>query len=286
MLIEFTKMHGLGNDFMVIDAINQAINLNTEQIRRLANRNFGIGFDQLLLVEEATTADAEFRYRIFNADGGEVEQCGNGARCFAVFVRDKGLTTSTTIPVQTAGGLITLQIEENGEVTVDMGEPDFSAASLPFLSNVETNEPSPKEQSVTHNLTLNDKNYVMGLVSMGNPHAVLEVADINATDVAGIGAIIGADQHFPQGVNVGFMQILNRQSLRLRVFERGTGETLACGTGACAAVAVGIQRDLLDNEVQTQLHGGVLTIRWAGKGCSLFMTGPATSVFQGQINSD
>jgi len=285
MQIEFTKMHGLGNDFMVIDAINQTINLSAEQIRRWANRNFGVGFDQLLLVEAATVAGAEFRYRIFNADGGEVEQCGNGARCFAVFVRDKGLTKNTTIPVETAGGLIELQIEENGEVTVDMGEPDFSAASLPFLPEKQAGAENT-DISVNHNLIVNDKNYMMGLVSMGNPHAVLEVADINATDVAGIGAIIGGDPHFPQGVNVGFMQILNRQSLRLRVFERGTGETLACGTGACAAVAVGIQQNLLDNEVQTQLHGGVLTIRWAGEGCSLFMTGPASSVFQGHINSD
>ena len=283
MTIKFTKMHGLGNDFMVIDAINQSIDIATElpaeRIKNLADRHFGIGFDQLLLVEKPAMAEAAFRYRIFNADGGEVEQCGNGARCFAVFVRDQGLTALHRIPVETAGGLIVLQLEDNGEVTVDMGEPDFSPASLPFVDD----KGQPQKQALEYNLQLNGENYAIGVVSMGNPHVVMQVASIDTYDVAGIGASIGADRHFPKGVNVGFMEIVNRKLLHLRVYERGAGETMACGTGACAAVAVGIQANLLDNEVQTQLRGGVLTIRWAGKGSPLMMTGPATSVFQGQI---
>ncbi len=279
MAIEFTKMHGLGNDFMVIDAINQTIELQAEQIRELADRHFGIGFDQLLLVERTTRQGAVFRYRIFNADGGEVEQCGNGARCFAVFVRDQGLTELSKIPVETAAGIIELQVEEEGSVTVDMGEPDFSPASLPFVAE----GGQPQVPADRYEFLLEGKKYAIGAVSMGNPHAVLQVDDSEAAEVASIGTKIGTDARFPKGVNVGFMQICDRQSIRLRVFERGAGETMACGTGACAAVAVGIQNKLLDNEVQTQLHGGVLTIRWAGKGHSLYMTGPATSVYQGQI---
>ncbi len=276
-------MHGLGNDFMVIDAINQAIDLSTEQIQRLADRHLGIGFDQLLLVELPQIATAEFRYRIFNADGGEVEQCGNGARCFAVFVRERGLTLNKAIPVETASGLIYLTVEANGEITVDMGVPDFNPQSLPFLVGTEGVPTVQTGNAVEYDLVLKAKKYTLMAVSMGNPHAVLQVDAVESTAVAEIGAIIGADSHFPQGVNVGFMQILDRQSLRLRVFERGAGETLACGTGACAAAAVGISCELLDNEVKVQLHGGVLTIRWAGQGCSLFMTGPASSVYTGQI---
>jgi len=285
MEIAFTKMHGLGNDFMVIDAINQTLDLSARQIQAWANRHTGVGFDQLLLVESPRISDAEFRYRIFNADGGEVEQCGNGARCFAVFVHDQGLTGNNCIPVETAGGLITLQRETNGEVTVDMGEPDFSASALPFIPD-ETVEVNDTGVGPQYKISTNNAQYAIDIVSMGNPHAVLQTELIDHADVSGIGSIIGADRHFPQGVNVGFMQVDHRQAIRLRVFERGAGETMACGTGACAAVAAGIHRGLLDNDVKVQLHGGVLTIHWAGKGSSLFMTGPATSVFKGRINDN
>lgn len=280
-------MHGLGNDFVVIDAINQSIDLPARTIQKLSDRHTGIGFDQLLLVETPQSAQAEFRYRIFNADGGEVEQCGNGARCFAVFVREQGLTENTRIPVETAGGLIVLQVEENGEVTVDMGEPDFLPQSLPFIVDSTVELADPAENSAPYcKISVNEQAYAIDIVSMGNPHAVLQVPSTDRADVEMLGRTIGSDSHFPNGVNVGFMEIMDRQSIKLRVFERGAGETLACGTGACAAVAVGIKRQLLDNAVKVKLRGGVLTIRWAGTGCSLFMTGPATSVYKGQINSD
>jgi diaminopimelate epimerase len=274
MLIEFTKMHGLGNDFVVIDAITQAISLNTEQIRAMADRHFGIGCDQLLLVEESTNPAADFRYRIFNADGGEVEQCGNGARCFALFVRDKGLTDKTTIPVETAGGLIELKVEKN-QVLVDMGVPSFQPDKLPFLTD---------KQAKTYDLIVNSTEYAIGAVSMGNPHAVLLVDNVDLADVETIGAAIESHKQFPQRVNVGFMEILNRDEIRLRVYERGTGETLACGTGACAAVAVGHLLGKLNEQVTVFLKGGSLTINWSGEGEHLFMTGPATTVFQGKIN--
>jgi len=276
MVIEFTKMHGLGNDFVVIDAISQSIELSTEQITAIADRHFGIGCDQLLLVEKATNPDAEFRYRIFNADGGEVEQCGNGARCFALFVRDKGLTTNTVIPVETAGGLIELAVDGD-QVTVDMGVPDFQPKSLPFLTET---------QVETYYLMVNDAEYAIGAVSMGNPHVVLQVDDVDTADVEKIGAAIERHKQFPQRVNVGFMEIVNRAEIRLRVYERGAGETLACGTGACAAVAVGRMLGKLDDQVRVRLHGGDLSIRWPGEGQKLLMTGPATTVFQGQIDSE
>ena len=274
MMIEFCKMHGNGNDFVVIDAINQRVELNAEQIRQLADRHFGIGCDQLLLVEKPQGEAAEFRYRIFNADGGEVEQCGNGARCFARFVLDKGLTRSTTIPVETAGGLIQLTVESDGMVTVDMGEPDFNPASLPFEAD---------EAAETHNLVVNGEQYAISVVSMGNPHAVLLVDDVDAAPVQTLGPLIESHARFPQRVNVGFMQILDRQHIRLRVYERGAGETLACGTGACAAVATGIQRGLLENDAHVALRGGELNIRWQGAGHHLHMTGPAVTVYQGRI---
>jgi len=276
MVIQFTKMHGLGNDFVVIDAISQSINLSAEQIRKIADRHFGVGCDQLLLVEKPTNPLAEFRYRIFNADGGEVEQCGNGARCFALFVRAQGLTSNSIIPVETASGIIQLQVEED-LVTVDMGIPNFQPQSLPFITET-------REQ--TYTLLVNGAECTISAVSMGNPHAVLTVSDIENVDVPGIGSAIENHQQFPQRVNVGFMQIVNRQHIRLRVFERGAAETLACGTGACAAVAIGQMRGELDEEVSVQLPGGSLTIRWQGEGQNLLMTGPATTVFQGQINCD
>ncbi len=275
-MIEFTKMHGLGNDFVVIDAINQSIDLSTEQIVAIADRHFGVGCDQLLLVEKPTSQQAEFRYRIFNADGGEVEQCGNGARCFAVFVREKGLTTNTVIPVETAGGLIELKVVDN-QVTVDMGVPGFRPESLPFLT---------ENQAETYYLMVNGAEYAIGAVSMGNPHIVMQVDDVDTAEVEKTGAVMERNKQFPQRVNVGFMEIVNRNEIRLRVYERGAAETLACGTGACAAVAVGRMWGKLDEQVTVRLHGGNLTIRWPGEGQRLLMTGPAITVFQGQINCE
>jgi len=274
MKIEFTKMHGLGNDFVVINAISQAVNLSTEQIVWLADRHFGIGCDQLLLVEKSTIAEAEFRYRIFNADGGEVEQCGNGARCFAIFVRQQGLTTNTQIAVETAGGLIELNVLDD-QVTVKMGVPDFQPQSLPFLAQ------NPAE---SYDLMVNGAEYAIGAVSMGNPHAVMPVDDLDAVDIDTLGRAIESHDLFPNRVNAGFMQVINRQEIRLRVFERGAGETQACGTGACAAVAVGRKLGLLDDTVTAHLRGGDLTIQWPGEGQNLLMTGPATTVFNGSIN--
>ena len=274
MQINFTKMQGIGNDFVVIDAINQNIALSRDQIRHMANRHFGIGCDQLLLVEKSERADAEFRYRIFNADGGEVEQCGNGARCFARFVIDEGMTRSEVIPVETKGSLIQLQVENDGRVTVDMGEPNFDPASLPFEA-----EGTPEY----HELLVNDEKYAIGAVSMGNPHAVLLVESTNQAPVQELGPAIESHARFPQGVNVGFMEIEDRHNIRLRVYERGAGETMACGTGACAAVAVGIKNRLLDECVQVELRGGDLTIKWQGEGHHLMMTGPAETVFKGRI---
>jgi diaminopimelate epimerase len=278
MQIDFTKMHGLGNDFVVIDAVNQDVQLGPEQVRLIADRHFGIGCDQLLLVERPTVAAAEFRYRIFNADGGEVQQCGNGARCFARFVHDRGMTASTTIPVETAGGMIYLELEDDGQVTVDMGVPCFDPASLPFeAGNVAEEEPE------YHQLLVNGEKYAIGAVSVGNPHAVLLVESVDQAPVATLGAAIESHERFPERVNVGFMEILDRAHIRLRVFERGAGETLACGTGACAAVAVGVHNSLLDHTVQVALKGGNLTIRWQGNGHTLFMTGPAQTVYEGKI---
>ena len=276
MVIEFTKMHGLGNDFIIIDAISQSISLNTKQIRALSDRHFGIGCDQLLLVEKSGSPAAEFRYRIFNADGGEVEQCGNGARCFAVFVREKGLTDNSVISVETAAGLIELIVEKN-QVTVDMGVPVFQPEHLPFLT---------KNQAETYPLMVNGAEYAISAVSMGNPHAVLQVDDVDAADVETTGAAIESHKQFPQRVNVGFMEIVNREKIRLRVYERGAGETLACGTGACAAVAVGRLLGKLNEQVTVYLHGGSLMINWQGEGQRLLMTGPATTVFQGKINCE
>ncbi len=278
--IKFTKMHGLGNDFVVIDAISQSINLSPEQIVAIADRHFGIGCDQLLLVEKPTNPRAEFRYRIFNADGGEVEQCGNGARCFAIFVREQRLTSNSIISVETAGGLIELRVEHN-QVSVDMGVPDFQPESLPFLV-----EGQNESQAMNYNLVVDGAEYTIAVVSMGNPHVVLQVADINKVDVAVLGAAIESHKLFPKRVNVGFMEIVNREEIRLRVYERGAAETLACGSGACAAVAIGRSQGKLNEQVTVRLRGGDLNIHWQGEARALLMTGPATTVFQGRLRCE
>ncbi len=279
MDIKFTKMHGLGNDFVVIDGINQQIELTPEQIRFIANRQFGIGCDQLLLVEKSQTKEAEFRYRIFNADGGEVEQCGNGARCFARFVVDNQLTSQREISVETMSGLIVLVLEDSGEVTVNMGVPVFEPKRIPFIA-----ESSSGESLNEYLLKTHDGIVKIAVASMGNPHAVLEVKSIDDAPVEQLGPEIESHQRFPKKVNVGFMQILSPNEIRLRVFERGAAETLACGSGACAAVAIGRHQGKLAESVNVSLPGGNLIIRWAGDNEPLFMTGPATYVFEGRIS--
>ncbi|MEW5838374.1 MAG: diaminopimelate epimerase [Pseudomonadota bacterium] len=274
MHLPFVKMHGLGNDFVVLDGVRQTIRLNEEQIRFLADRHFGIGCDQVLLVEPTQTPGALFRYRIFNADGSEVEQCGNGARCFARFVRDEGLTACDTIPVETASGMIVLHVESDGQVTVDMGAPRLEPGQIPFLAPA---------RSLHYPLEVEGKSYTLTAVSMGNPHAVLLVDNIYAAPVENLGALIEAHPRFPRRTNVGFMQIIDRTHIRLRVFERGAGETLACGTGACAAVVAGRLQGRLDPEVLVTLPGGQLRIAWQGEGQHVMMTGPAIRVFSGGI---
>lgn len=276
MKIKFSKMHGLGNDFVVIDGMRQYVELTPETIRALGDRHTGIGFDQLLLVEPPTAPGADFRYRIFNADGGEVEQCGNGARCFVRFVHDQKLTDKTAIVVETKRGIIHPRLEVNGLVTVDMGQPRFTPAEIPFESETDAAE---QPLSLTDGATL-----MIGAVSMGNPHAVTVVADVDTAPVAGQGPLIESHARFPQRVNAGFMQVIDRHNIRLRVYERGAGETLACGTGACAAVVSGIRRGLLDSPVLVQTRGGELNIAWNGAGQSVIMTGPAVTVFTGEID--
>lgn len=274
MLLHFTKMHGLGNDFMVVDLITQRARLRPEQISALADRRFGIGFDQLLVVEPPMSPDMDFRYRIYNADGSEVENCGNGARCFARFVRDQRLTHKREIHVETAGGPLTLHIENGDQVRVDMGRPRFAPAALPFEA---------AEDRVRHDLEVDGQTHQIGVVSMGNPHAVLRVDNVDTAPVATLGPAIEHHPRFPKGVNVGFMQVVSPQQIRLRVFERGSGETLACGTGACAAVASGIRQGFLKSPVRVQLPGGELEIAWPAEDASLIMTGPAERVFDGRI---
>ncbi|GHB21636.1 diaminopimelate epimerase [Shewanella indica] len=273
-MIHFTKMHGLGNDFMVVDGVTQNVYFSPEQIRRLADRNFGIGFDQLLLVEPPYDPDLDFHYRIFNADGSEVEQCGNGARCFARFVRNKGLTQKYKIKVSTSSGKMTLRLERDGNVTVNMGVPILDPARIPFKA---------KKAEKTYLLPTEGQTFLCGAVSMGNPHCVLEVEDVVATDVDVIGAQLTNHERFPKGVNVGFMQVLNKGHIKLRVYERGAAETLACGSGACAAAVVGQLQGKLGNTVRVDLPGGTLTIKWEGEGKPLWMTGPAEQVYDGQI---
>jgi len=274
MRLAFTKMQGLGNDFVVIDAITQRVALDPEQIRRLADRHYGVGCDQVLLVERPRQPGVDFRYRIFNADGGEVEQCGNGARCFARFVRDRGLIDRDRIRVETAGGPITLQLEPDGQVTVDMGQPRFEPAEIPFLA---------ERRAPSYRLRLEGAEVDIGAVSMGNPHAVLRVDALERAAVAELGPAIERHSRFPERTNVGFMEVVDRGHIRLRVHERGAGETLACGSGACAAVAVGRMQGLLNACVQVTLPGGRLTVHWPGEGQSLAMTGPAEPVFEGWI---
>jgi diaminopimelate epimerase len=274
MLIKFTKMHGLGNDFVVIDGVRQQVSLTPEQVRYLADRRHGVGCDQILLVEKPHSADVDFRYRIFNADGGEVEQCGNGARCFARFVFEEGLTDKHVIPVETASGRMELVLLDDGQVRVNMGVPRLLPAEIPF------DAPAPAQRYV---LNVSSESVEIGAVSMGNPHAVLMVTDVATAPVATLGPRIESHPRFPKHVNVGFMQIITRNHIRLRVFERGAGETLACGSGACAAAAVGQIQEVLGSEVRVSLPGGDLMISWAGVGQPLYMTGPATRVFEGQI---
>ncbi|MDH5396130.1 MAG: diaminopimelate epimerase [Gammaproteobacteria bacterium] len=274
MEIKFTKMHGLGNDFVVIDAINQEIDLSEDDVCFIANRHFGVGCDQLLLVEAPTTDGVDFVYRIFNADGGEVEQCGNGARCFAVFVREKGLSDKDVIRVETASGTIQLHIQADGQVTVNMGVPEFDPWRIPFNADTRLDE---------YTLDANEQILKMGVVSMGNPHAVMIVDDVDTAEVAEIGRAVEHHALFPNRVNVGFMQIIDDTHIRLRVHERGAGETLACGTGACAAMAVGHLQGHLADEVDVELPGGNLQIRWQGDGSPVMMTGPAITVFEGII---
>lgn len=274
MLLKFSKMHGCGNDFVVVDRITQRVNLQEKHIRRLADRRFGVGCDQVLLVETPQRADVDFRYRIFNQDGSEVEQCGNGARCFARYVRDKKLTGKDRIKVETESGVIELQITRNRQVRVNMGEPRFAPQQIPF---------TVEQQAELYPLDVDGRVVELSAVSMGNPHAVITVDDVDTAPVAELGPRLESDPRFPQRVNVGFMQIINPQEIRLRVFERGAGETLACGTGACAAVVSGQQRGLLAEKVKVQLPGGSLTIQWRGEGHPVMMTGPASHVFEGQI---
>ena len=270
--LRFTKMQGLGNDFVVLDGVRQKIALTPEQLRKLSDRRFGVGCDQVLLVEAATRPDVDFRYRIFNCDGGEVEQCGNGARCFVKFVRGQGLTTKREIRVETAGGVIAPLLCDDGRVRVDMGVPRFAPAEVPFVA---------AGDAITHPLEVDGLNVDVSVVSMGNPHAVQVVADVDAAPVTTQGPRIEHHPRFPQRVNAGFMQVVNRTHIRLRVWERGAGETLACGTGACAAVVAGIRRGLLDSPVRVQTRGGELDIEWAGPGQPVLMTGPAATVFEG-----
>ncbi len=275
MTLKFTKMHGAGNDFVVLDGIRQSIALSPEQVRYIADRHFGIGCDQLLLVEKTQREDADFRYRIFNSDGGEVEQCGNGARCFVRFVHDKKLTSKREILVETRSGLISPRLEDDGRVTVNMGAPIFEPSQIPFTS---------ESLEVIQPLQVGNETVQITAVSMGNPHAVQVVPDVEAAPVTTQGPLIEHHPRFPKRVNVGYMQVVDRAHIRLRVFERGAGETLSCGTGACAAVVTGIRRKLLDNTVHAATRGGTLTITWAGERSPVLMTGPAITVFEGEIN--
>jgi diaminopimelate epimerase len=282
MKLKFTKMHGAGNDFVVLDGYTQPLNLTEAQVRALANRHFGVGADQLLVVEKPTVEGVDFRYRIFNCDGGEVEHCGNGARCFVKFVRDTRLTDKQSVRVQVQKGVITLTMQANGEVVVDMGAPVFEPAQVPFdASGLDARH---EGNDALYPLDINGATRWVSVVSMGNPHAVQIVDDVEAFPVLADGPVIENHPRFPQRVNAGFMQIVSRSEIKLRVYERGAGETLACGTGACAAVAAGIRRGLLDAPVKVHTHGGTLTITWDGEPASpLMMAGPAATVFEGEI---
>ena len=274
MHIKFTKMQGIGNDFVVIDSFSQSIQLSATQIRQLADRHFGVGCDQLLLVEKPTIPQADFRYRIFNADGGEVEQCGNGARCFVRFVHKQKLTDKTQICVETANGLIYPTLEDNGLVTVNMGAPKFEPAQIPFISD---------KLALTYPLSIENKTVEISTVSMGNPHAVQIIENVDSAPVQIQGPLIENHAQFPQRVNAGFMQIMNQHAIKLRVFERGAGETLACGTGACAAAVAGMRLGKLQSPVKVVMRGGELNISWEGETSPVMMSGPAVTVFEGEI---
>lgn len=274
MQIQFSKMHGLGNDFVVIDNVTQNVFFSKEKIQQLADRNFGIGFDQMLLVEPPYDPEQDFHYRIYNADGSEVSQCGNGARCFAKFVKMKGLINRNKIVVSTKAGKMVLYLEKDGQVTVNMGRPIFEPSAIPLKAN--------KEEGI-YIIRAEEQTLFVGSVSMGNPHCVMEVEDVNTADVSTIGPLLERHERFPEGVNVGFMQIISPEHIKLRVFERGTGETLACGSGACAAAAIGQIQGKLGKEVRVDLPGGTLKIRWQGKDNVLKMTGPAEHIFDGTL---
>jgi len=274
MLINFSKMHGLGNDFMMVDNITQNVFLSKDQIRKLADRNFGIGFDQLLMIEAPYDPDLDFHYRIFNADGSEVAQCGNGARCFARFVRMKGLTNKHKIAVSTKGGNMTLYIEKDGQISVNMGQPKLEPSRIPFKAS---------KREATYIFRADEHTIFSGAVSMGNPHCVVEVEDIDTAEVELLGPLLENHERFPEKANIGFMQILSREHIKLRVWERGAGETLACGSGACAAAVIGQVQNKLDPHVQVDLPGGTLQVRWHGENQTVKMTGPAEHVFDGQI---
>ncbi|MEH3021485.1 MAG: diaminopimelate epimerase [Pseudomonas oryzihabitans] len=274
MQLRFTKMHGLGNDFMVLDLISQHAHIQPKHVRQWGDRNTGIGFDQLLIVETPSKPDVDFRYRIFNADGSEVEQCGNGARCFARFVFDKRLTVKKQIRVETKSGIIELHLKGDGQVRVDMGAPRLQAAEIPFLAEAE---------ALSHAVQVDGETVELSVVSMGNPHGVLRVADVDQAPVQTLGPKLECHPRFPQKANIGFLQIIDAQRARLRVWERGVGETRACGTGACAAAVAGIRQGWLKSPVSIELPGGLLTIEWEGVGQPVLMTGPTTRVYEGQV---
>ncbi len=275
MHFHFSKMHGLGNDFMVVDCITQNAYFSPDLIRRLADRHTGVGFDQLLVVEAPYDPETDFHYRIFNADGSEVEQCGNGARCFARFVRMKGLTNKYSISVSTKKGKMILNVGDGDDITVNMGVPEFEPSKIPFRA---------KQMEKTYIMRVEERTLFCGAVSMGNPHVVTVVDDIMTADVETLGPLLESHERFPERVNAGFMQIVNRNEINLRVYERGAGETQACGSGACGAVAVGILQGLLDENVKVNLPGGSLDIQWKGVGSPLYMTGPATHIYDGQLS--
>lgn len=275
MMIKFTKMHGLGNDFVVIDAVRQKVELSPVQVRKIADRHFGVGCDQLLLVEPAASGDADFHYRIFNADGGEVSQCGNGARCFARFVHEQSLSDKIEVKVDTRAGRMVLRRENDGDITVDMGIPRFDPAQIPL---------NAEREALSYSAEVEGKTWDFGAVSMGNPHAVLRIDNIDDALVATLGPALESHPLFPERANIGFMQVMDKHHVRLRVYERGCGETLACGSGACGAAVVGIVQGLLESPVRVDLPGGSLHISWRGRNEAVFMTGPAASVFEGTMN--
>ena len=274
MKFKFTKMHGLGNDFVVIDAVNQAVTFRPEQLRILADRHFGIGCDQILLIENPE-GNADLRYRIFNADGGEVEQCGNGARCFVRYVHDHGMTAKKEIRIETLAGLIIPKLESNGQVTVNMGTPKFEPFEIPFIA---------EKRASTYQLDIDGKQVEISALSMGNPHAVQLVSNIDQAPVLTEGVLIESHGRFPKRVNAGYFQVVDRHHIRLRVYERGAGETLSCGTGACAAVVAGIQRGMLESPATVSFRSGDLGICWEGENHPVWMTGPAVTVFDGEID--